>query len=1708
MKTCTVDILKESLEGKTKQWLDEYNDFHQTNHEYDTAIFSNATDIADLETFFDQKLEEIDPNLKGNVTIVHSLNPSTIKIVPDFNAYVALLAEGEVVPENRETVITDLMLERFKQDQDTLLVFISKAIENLKKLKDIKSIQTVIEDADSRRDIINAMNLLRSNIDKDLESKVSAFVSFMLSTKVQTDALVNMIQGLEEQGKFLKAKDIYKTALAHKNLFDELFDDFKGFPPSILKDVINSTKTNIDTIERYYLDTAQELVGDFLWDKEFNTDKYKAETQKLKDIIARFEKAKIDNPAQADFYDKRIEKFQQELDERVHNSQDIIDILLGKRGDIAFTESLFLSAERHPDIIISGLGKYYRKLMNEVNEKAHIPLANKFQNIFDKYLRGRKADGLGEVLNPELEGKKYSYIRTKTYVQDGVKKTIAIKEYKHGIDPAYYEELEDKQADVQVLAHQLRELSGDEYNKVKEEELKARQALYTFYEENSSRQYTKEYYQAEKDFTDRKIELLKRGIDLDSIYTPIQEKIDKLISSKRKVLGRFAPLSMQERSDLKSLQNEKFKLRSATYQFAELRKVLEANNISTTLTTEDIEVQYNNLKTQYESQFPEIFSDFDNRMEVANVLKVRQDDINDRHEYVLETEDYDGIEKWDDDISALKKEKALGNISDEEYEAIFNQLTDVRFTDPKGVDFQEAVSDVLARQEAIQKKIINLSGYKEKVKETFAKMRNIVRPYRLEGSIIQGELLTVEEQKAIVGLETESLDLREDIYEVMNPGGTLGPLRAEIKEKRSEVSALWRTYKQNKSEFSRAEALLVQQELNDLKADLEAEMDTFFQQNPELEVLFNEYQDIQEERRDLIAREQTDSYKAEFTKQLDIWVSKEHPLDVTTFKWHGRTYTLNDGRWSDGEKDVTESVFNIWAQSREGAFHKSEWFKNNHIYKEIWDKEEGAYIETAVPTYAWIKSVPNKDSNKGLTFYRRKIVGGVMMYEGIERPSFVYKKKVVRDTLQSDPTVSLKNDQSVDEMTGLPRALDHRRIGNDLKDYEQEYLDGIIEQYQMLQAKYPHGRRMGYRVPTIERKFNLAEANKEMLDPKNIWKNIVRSISTTAQDKDVGEGIDKTVLADTNLNKVQSLPHYFSTYLDVDLVSDNMFSAVLMYGYMANENEFKQRHIEGERLEGTAMEGVTPEELFLSTLDILEASGVTTGELDAKSVKEVSLLNRMGQSLLGLSPSQVKKKYGDNARLRILSDFVKIWFYGGNVAENTPSVTVAKHDVRLDKTLGRLRGMRSWTLLAAHPLQFFTWFKELGNMANSTFQSIILSLGKNGSIKFSLRQYKNAIKDYTFKYQKDLMRDYWDGQVGNKSYFGGMLDYFNVLEGRVVDIAGDPIFKRSIIKKLFSTDLLWVVKNGAELFNASTVFITYMKSNFLKHHGQDISYFDAFEQVGGEIKLKPGITSVNGGEVDVAEIRTDIQRILRITQGAYARLDQPLTARTWYGAGLIWMRQYFLEFMMIRFGKRQHNINEGRHVEGYWLQTVKSMKLVVSQDPRLWKIITGDNFAYNELTDEEKFNMKKSLVEVSMILTMYVITSIMFGYDEDDDDRFKKMNDNHDLVNWMLYSLMKAQSELESTSPIGGVDEMWRTAGNMHSSVFPFFADTIKIFQNDIEYWGVIPVGLERTKRKTYGYEKDTIKLYKDMVKLIGMNPNRGSAIEKIKGIEFSKQVR
>ena len=222
------------------------------------------------------------------------------------------------------------------------------------------------------------------------------------------------------------------------------------------------------------------------------------------------------------------------------------------------------------------------------------------------------------------------------------------------------------------------------------------------------------------------------------------------------------------------------------------------------------------------------------------------------------------------------------------------------------------------------------------------------------------------------------------------------------------------------------------------------------------------------------------------------------------------TEILTGGRWFRGDKDVTENIFKIWKLANRNEFKQSDWFKNNHIQR--WVKESGEWELKDIPTYIWTQQSPNTKFPEGKAF---TVSGGTQPV-----PSFAYKKRIVRDSLLSDPTIKLKSEIALDEFTGLPKPKpglfrDESYFGqgeNGLETYEREALDGLLGVYKKSQEKYVRGRRMGYRIPTIEQEYSAGVDNR-MYDKKNIKEHIIRTFSTTVQDVEEGEGI--TQLADT-----------------------------------------------------------------------------------------------------------------------------------------------------------------------------------------------------------------------------------------------------------------------------------------------------------------------------------------------------------------------------------------------------------------------------------------------------------------------------------------------------------------------------------------------------------------------------------------------------------------
>lgn len=1698
---CNRDPFIKGLSFALGTWLKEYNKEYKKDYKIGGTYFETEEESDRLNDFFQKKIGLMDENYINDIQMVDNYNSGYMKIYPNYSDLALQYAEYKKGLEVKNPISTkdpfkgilkEKLIEGFEDDQEKLLDFSRRGIEILTKVKDIQELKEVLGDS-LNYEVLNTLANLQDSLTEDLPVKVEAFVSFLADIKSQSEAwlilsenVIEDYENLEYSETLFKLASLSRTAKSYLPILSDLDKYFVNEGAnSPIATIVKDTKAIIGKIDDYYLAEAEVLVPEILFDKIYTSKESKQDLdnkiKNLKRLVNQYQKSyneaiKEGNDSWAKSSLRFVNQYQKELDDLVKSPEDLKAYLLGQRGDLGPRESILLAASSNPDVIIGGFGKWQRALTNKVNIEHDISLRNRFHNAWREFRDGT-------TNNPEEFFKKFLETVTIWEYNSDTQEIISKESWwlKHGAKGSYYTDLSWISSNLQ---------------KAKVEEDKAKILEWTkarndFYKENRENPYTEAYYEYEEEFLKAKERLLSKGVDLDAKTRDIDREIAEIEESYSKVLGRYYPFSDQDKIKLKKLRAKKNNIASEAHQLSLLRKDLSKVYDQVPLLTYD----------EYKANYPEArASKYENAIQAARVLTKYREEKRKRHSSVLKVDGYDGFDEWSKDKAMLNRALENEDINREEYESLKSQISERQFI-RNGEYFSDTLRELRDERKEVINELIDLSGYVElaESKDAFSKILAIVQPFRDEHGEIRTDRMTDKELEMVTYYEKLSNEFGDTLMEKIGVDPEYFELQKDIQDFREEKDKLWEEYHDLKKKGEKPKYKEYKQESDEikeaialLKVEQQEVVNNYLDSKPEIKDLYTQYLALNQEIAKLAKSSPNQYYQAEYDRQLNIFVNQQHKLDGTPFVVNGVTHFLEGNQWKRKKGDgtvinVTGDINNIWKNHKVEEFKESKWFQDNHIKGWV---IKG--VQQYNPSYAWKVTKPNTDIREDGTSVMDE-------YTEIDTPSFQYKRSVVKDSMMvNGKEVKLTKNVELDRLTGKLKSKGNKYQNNlDLDPKERELLEFLTNEYAIAQERQPTGQRMGYRVPSIERKFNLWESTSEMVKKKNIQKSILRGLATTEQDVDEGDGMANGVLADTEGFETRNIPHYFHSHLEKDLVSTNIFGSIMKYSQMtATNNEYKKEF----------------ETVSLAALDVMKNNKpIETDKVDSKSLKISNMLGERLGKFLGVSG--VKKKYGENSRLRVLSQFTERWLYGVHVTGAGKEFTIpyTKQKIRTEKLLEKARGAKSWTVMAGLPFMKFTWATQTANAFNGVFQAMITSLIDDGHIGFTLKNYKDAIVEYNTKYMSQLAGDFIHSRGTDKSKFGKMLEYFNVNEGQLRDINGDYLFENGLKKT--SKNIFFVVQNAAELFMSSTVFLAYAKSKMIG----DISLFDAFDD---NMNLKDGVEI---SQEQLLEYMSEIQLLLRKTAGNYAKLDKTLVEQTWWGAGVVWMKKFIVEFFMNRYGRRRFDTVEKQHIEGYWRSSFKAIRHIIASDPRIWKVLTGDNVGYNELTPEYKSNIKRLGLELTMITAMMVFTHL--AYDDEDEDRFKKLREGtsegffastiFDLnmqnnLNWALYTGIKSTSEAQSMAIPVGFDELYKTAQGLPRSMFPFADELITAVVKEtgyIDFTGPIPTGIRRSKRDTYGFEEGTPKIIIDAVKAIGiLKPAKYDAIERIKVLEFLKQ--
>lgn len=651
-----------------------------------------------------------------------------------------------------------------------------------------------------------------------------------------------------------------------------------------------------------------------------------------------------------------------------------------------------------------------------------------------------------------------------------------------------------------------------------------------------------------------------------------------------------------------------------------------------------------------------------------------------------------------------------------------------------------------------------------------------------------------------------------------------------------------------------------------------------------------------------------------------------------------------------------------------------EWFEINHIEVEVWDENLKQVVNEYKRLPHWNRIIPN-DQN----------------YIEI-KPARKYSTRQVKPKYRTgyNPEtgkVELKEWEHIDNKGNfLPKkgkfqSKEYEALKN-AKDPQQKALFQLLKTHTKYHLKaqedISNRNKLGLDIPRLRK--SSTESNMKLLSkmlekpsdiPSLIWNRIVSKWKSST-DYSQGEGNFQTVFADKYGNEHTSIPIKYTGKLDASDVSLDLFKAISKYS--------------------------------------------TSTKLNKKLV-EISTVQQALQRILGkpdfnpldltkkIKGKDVSPKGKTNTRQFAIENIVRRVFQG------------EEKKMELGETLEKGSNIvKSLTVLKSIA---FDIPASVANVLSAETQNFINS--SNGYITASDLGKGHSL--FATEYLPAFLKDYSENHIGAESLQSQIFDAFDFVQSETYESKIGEKISNSKIKDGLALNWLKNHRQWGETFVQTVNGLAYLNATKVEQtlpNGSKItiSLQQAYElDVEGIIKLKNGIDEkwdLKGSAFKSLKRKIDYHNS-RI-HGNYAKgVDKP-EANT-YTLYSLWfmMKGFFISMALNRFAASKvvktnkgfrflprYNQRAGAEI-GYYLETLN----FVAKEIEI-KAVTGE---FENLTESEKIAAIKSAKDVAMIALFYFTLRVIFGWDDDDEDKYKKLRENDYWTNQGLYQAARLLTE-------------------------------------------------------------------------------------------------
>ena len=1031
--------------------------------------------------------------------------------------------------------------------------------------------------------------------------------------------------------------------------------------------------------------------------------------------------------------------------------------------------------------------------------------------------------------------------------------------------------------------------------------------------------------------------------------------------------------------------------------------------------------------------------------------------------------------------------------------------------------FYEERTKLLNRLQELQEKV-NITGFNPS--DNYKTISNLIYGFKDEQGQPDPAALGEERLEQIKQLQQEIIDFR------FNFDSNSGLERQELEELKAYVTAI-KTRKLTEAEQKRYLYLIEKQTDQGLTMEEAFEMQSIFDELGELSMKVpTEY----------------------YLDQLNFNLSKFNIAAVTEDK-------VNEYINSDEFKELVKTDENFY-----------NWFLLNHVNKKVFKKGVGL-TNVFERTLANSVTVPKDSSMIETTEIVDESTGETIKLLGV--PNSRHSIYTVKDQYRSIPFGLTAEEKKkyvgkiIDNKGNfLPRLYDGTKQGAKTDKYiNKRYFDLKRSNNAQFQAIETIKQ---YFLEAQEGKANMAKLYLDL--PRYAIDNIVESFQA-------GKYLDRYQQAkesfsqfiDTTFGKAtKNAQDTFNYNPEFNLVNTDMDGDQVTYIPVSG-----LYNIDADQVSPDVFQSIMKYALSLEIHDtLLENLPLAQSIVEVFSSPEAQpkALNKYRRDIYKAT-GQLKEanaKTGTNQMLGQLNSLIERQFFGvhnQDLSEKYPRIT---------KAIGAMQKASSTASLAINIPS------DLKNKYGAMVQLIIEAAGA----EFVNLKDLAAGRLWAFKAMTSWSSKTGIYAVGPGSFTTQLVEIFDpTFRGR--DNTGRSV-SRSLYKDLVNGEWMYMHRKFGEMEVALSLFGSFMNAQKVEQvvdgKTQTIRYIDAWEQdADGIVRLKKGIHPkwnnlhvyhtvakgdtlqklakqyyvtveelkaknriasdielVEGDEIVIAKsegfdlFRNQVQGTSRYLFGAYDTFGQPeankfLLYRLW-----VFMRKWFTTMFVNRFGS-QVIFTEGK----------KLPTLVARYDWALGKTkkgyyVTGFQFLVDMLktkgqnikymTEDEKVAFRKLSAEGLFIIASALIVSALFGYDEDDEDKWKKIAERSEafgtdgyntygfLTNHALLLLLGTQAETTAFIPlpkIGGVNLGADDYVKMVTQTSTAFNNTIQLYIEIFsDFLNMVTFnGASRYKRDAGPYpweEKDQLKIIDHIFKTVGFTGSTGDPETVLKNLKAS----